>query len=86
MNYIWLFVVSGGAAILGIALAFGMIKQDGKRSVAAIGGAFVVAGVSLVLAIYTSSRPTAPIVAPDRQHSEQDRPAAPSTPEHLPGR
>lgn len=31
MNYIWLLVVAGAAAALGVALAFGMLRQDPKR-------------------------------------------------------
>lgn len=78
-------MVAGGAAILGIALAFGMIKQDGKRSVAAIAGAFVVAAGALFFGIYISSAPTAPMVGPDRQSSETNRPARQSDQNALPG-
>jgi hypothetical protein len=84
-NYIWLFLVAGGAAILGLVLASGMIKQDGKRSVAAIAGAFVVAAGALVLGIYVSSAPTAPMVGPDSQSSEISRPARQSDQNALPG-
>jgi hypothetical protein len=45
-NYIWLFIVAGGAAILGSTLAFGMINQNGKRSAVAIAGAFIVSGLA----------------------------------------
>lgn len=52
MICLWLFAVAGGAALLRIALAFGMIKQDGRRSVFAIVGAFVVALGALGLGLY----------------------------------
>ncbi|WP_261333865.1 hypothetical protein [Rhizobium leguminosarum] len=64
MNYLWLFTVAGGAALLGVALGFGMIKQDGPRAVAAIAGAFVVAIGALGLGLYVASAPTAPCVHP----------------------
>lgn len=85
MNYLWLFAVAGGAALLGIALAFGMIKQDGQRSVLAISGAFVVAIGALVLGLYVASAPTAPMRAPDREGSQQKLPAAATTEKDLPG-
>nr|WP_246717900.1 hypothetical protein [Rhizobium aethiopicum] len=86
MNYLWLFAVSGGAALLGIALAFGMIKQDGRRSVAAIAGAFVVAIVALGLGIYVQKAPTAPLRASDREGSQNNLPAAATTEKDLPGK
>ncbi|MEB3045986.1 hypothetical protein [Rhizobium mulingense] len=85
MNYIWLFAVAGGAALLGFALAFGMIKQDRERSVAAIAGAFVVAIGALGLGIYVASAPTAPMRASDRQGTQNNLPAAATTKEDLPG-
>ncbi|EUB98029.1 hypothetical protein PMI07_006343 [Rhizobium sp. CF080] len=84
-NYIWLFLVSGGAAILGIVLAFGLIEQNGKRSIVAIAGAFLVAAVALVFGVYISSAPTASMVSSDRQASESSRPARQSDQNALPG-
>jgi flagellar motor component MotA len=84
-NYIWLFLVAGGAAALGVVLAFGSIKEDGKRSAVAIAGAFGVAVVALVFGIFISSAPTAPMVGPDRQSSEASRPARQSDQNALPG-
>jgi hypothetical protein len=84
-NYVWLFLVAGGAAILGSVLAFGMIKQNGERSIAAIAGAFVVAGLALILGLYVSSAPTAPQVSSDPQASEISRPARQSDQNALPG-
>ncbi len=84
-NYIWHFIVAGGAAILGSVLAFGMIKQNGKRSIVAIAGAFIVAGLALILGLYVSSAPTAPQVASDPQASEISRPAHQSDQNALPG-
>jgi len=87
VNYIWLFVVAGGAALLGVALAFGMIKQDPKRSIGAIAGSFVVAMVALALAIYVSqTSSTAPVQPADRQHTEEKLPAGPAHTEELPGK
>jgi hypothetical protein len=86
MNYIWLFAVAGGAALLGIALAFGMIKQDGRRSVFAIAGAFVVAVGALGLGLYVSSAPTAPVRASDREGSQNRLPAAATSEKDLPGK
>ncbi|MBX4867258.1 MULTISPECIES: hypothetical protein [Rhizobium] len=85
MNYIWLFAVAGGAALLGIALAFGMIKQDGRRSVAAIAGAFIVAIGALGLGVYVASEPTAPMRASDREGSQNRLPGAATTEKDLPG-
>jgi hypothetical protein len=84
-NYVWLFIVAGGAAILGSTLAFGMINQNGKRSVVAIAGAFIVSGLALILGLYVSSAPTAPQVASDPQASETSRPARQSDQNALPG-
>jgi hypothetical protein len=86
MNYLWLFAVAGGAALLGIALAFGTIKQDGQRSVFAIIGAFVVAIGALGLGVYVASAPTAPLRASDREGSQQRLPAAATTEKDLPGK
>ncbi|WP_184393956.1 hypothetical protein [Rhizobium sp. BK650] len=79
MNYLWLFAIAGGAALLGIALAFGMIKQDGQRSVVAIAGAFVVAAGALGLGLYVASAPTAPSQPPDREGTQNRLPAAATT-------
>ncbi|MBB3654825.1 hypothetical protein FHX15_000024 [Rhizobium sp. BK650] len=79
INYLWLFAIAGGAALLGIALAFGMIKQDGQRSVVAIAGAFVVAAGALGLGLYVASAPTAPSQPPDREGTQNRLPAAATT-------
>jgi hypothetical protein len=84
MNYLWLFAVAGGAVLLGIALGFGMIKQDGQRSAAAIAGAFVVALGALGLGLYVASAPTAPLRASDRDGSQNRLPAAATTERDLP--
>jgi hypothetical protein len=86
MNFIWLFVVAGGAALLGLALAFGMITQDPKRSLGAIVGAFVVAALAFVGGLYVSRAPTAPIVVPDRQGTDEKLPAAPAQASEIPGK
>lgn len=86
MNYIWLFAVAGGATLLGGALAFGMIKQDGRRSIAAIAGAFIVAVGALGLGLYVATAPTAPLRASDREGSQNRLPAAATTPKDLPGK
>ncbi|RFB85150.1 hypothetical protein B5K08_26985 [Rhizobium leguminosarum bv. trifolii] len=86
MNYLWFFAVAGGAALLGIALAFGMIKQDGRRSVFAIAGAFIVAAGALGLGLYVGDAPTAPLRASDREGSQNRLPAAATTEKDLPGR
>lgn len=86
MNYLWLFVVAGGAAILGAALAFGTIRQDPKRSIPAIAGAFIVAIVAVLIGVYVSSASTAPPVPPDRQETEKQLPAAPGQTSDLPGK
>ncbi|MBX4958394.1 hypothetical protein [Rhizobium lentis] len=85
MNYLWLFAVAGGAAVLGIALAFGMIKQDGRRSVAAIACAFIVAIGALGLGVYVSKEPTAPLRSSDREGSQNRLPGAATTEKDLPG-
>jgi len=85
VNYIWLFVVSGGAALLGFALAFGMISQDPKRSIGAIAGSFIVAILALGAGIYVSQASTAPIQPPDRSHTEENLPAGPAHTKELPG-
>ncbi len=85
-NSVWLFVVAGGAALLGFALAFGMLKQDAKRSAGAIAGAFVVAIVALGLGMFLSrATSTAPENPPDPQGSHYDAPASPSDENALPG-
>ncbi|AIC30614.1 UNVERIFIED_ORG: hypothetical protein GGE64_005649 [Rhizobium etli] len=86
MNYLWLFAVAGGAALLGVALCFGMIKQDGRRSIAAIAGAFVVAIGALGVGVYVATAPTAPLRASDREGSQNRLPAAATTEKDLPGR
>ncbi|MBW8790179.1 YfjD family protein [Rhizobium leguminosarum] len=86
MNYLWLFAVAGGAALLGIALAFGMIKQDGRRSVFAIAGAFIVAIGALGAGVYIARAPAAPVRGSDREQSQQRLPGAATTEKDLPGK
>ncbi|MBB4525048.1 hypothetical protein ELI38_27535 (plasmid) [Rhizobium leguminosarum] len=86
MNYLWLFVVAGGAALLGIAIGLGMIKQDGQRSAAAIAGTFVVALGAVGLGLFVASAPTAPLRASDREGSQNRRPAAATTEKDFPGK
>ncbi|TCR96348.1 hypothetical protein [Rhizobium sp. BK418] len=85
MNHIWLFVVAGGAAVLGLALAVGMITQDPRRSVGAMIGAFLIAILAMIGGLYVSRAPTAPIVPPDREGTDKALPAAPAPPGALPG-
>ncbi|WP_117196401.1 hypothetical protein [Rhizobium terrae] len=84
-QYAWLFIIAGGAALLGFALIFGSIKQDGKRSIIPITGAVVVGIFALLLGIFISRAPTAPIIASDPQASEISRPARQSDQNALPG-
>ena len=85
-NAIWLFVVAGGAALLGLALAFGMIRQDAKRSTAAIAGAFIVAIGAVGLGfVVSNSTETAPANPPDPSGAHYDAPARPSDQNALPG-
>lgn len=62
MNIIWLFVVAGGAAALGGAIAFGMFKQNPKRTAFALGGAGLAAlaavGFSLIVAGVPETAPS----------------------------
>jgi len=86
MNYIWLFVVAGGAALLGFALAFGMMKEDPRRTAFALLSAAFFAVVAVGVSSYVSSLATAPIQAADREHSEEKLPAGPAHTEELPGK
>ncbi|MBX4952182.1 hypothetical protein HJA95_22015 [Rhizobium binae] len=86
MNYLWLFAIAGGAALLGIALASGMIKQGGQGSPVAVAGAFVVAVGALGLGLYVASAPTAPMRAPDREGTQNRLPAAATTENSQPGK
>jgi len=85
-NALWLFVVAGGAAILGLALAFGIIRQNPARGVGAIAGAFIVAIGAVGLGYLVSSQTeTAPTKSPDIQGSQYETPARPSDQNALPG-
>lgn len=85
-NAVWLFVVAGGAAALGIALAIGMLKQDPKRSRLAIFGAMAVAVVALGFGLFVSNTTsTAPSTPPDPSGTHYDGPARPSDENALPG-
>lgn len=60
-NAIWLFVVAGGAAALGLALAFGLLKQNPRRNMGPIAGALIVAVGAVGLAYLVKEAPsTAP--------------------------
>lgn len=85
-NAIWLFIVAGGAAALGLALAAGMFKQDPKRSRFAIFGAMSVAVLALGFALFVSNvSSTAPSNPPDPSGTHYDGPARPSDENALPG-
>lgn len=85
-NFMWLFMVAGGAAILGGAIAFGMFKQNPKRTAFSIRGAVFVAilavGIGLIVSNVTTTAPSNP---PDRSGSHYDTPARPSDQNALPG-
>jgi hypothetical protein len=86
MNYVWLVVVAGGAALLGLTLGLGMMKQDPRRTTFALLGAVAFAIVAVVAGTYVSSFSTAPIQAADKEHSEEKLPAGPAHSEELPGK
>jgi len=67
MDYIWLFAIAVGTGLLGLALAFGMLKQDTKRSAGAIAGAFIAAIGALGLGLYVSKAPAVPSQPVDTQ-------------------
>jgi hypothetical protein len=57
-----------------------------KRALAAILGAIVVVVISLAVGYWVRTDPeTAPMVPPDRQNTEEKLPAAPGSPQQLPG-
>lgn len=86
MNIIWLLVVAGGAAILGGAIAFGMFKQNPKRTIFALGGASMVALAAIGFGLIVSRVPeTAPSNPPNPQGTQYDTPARPSNQNALPG-
>ena len=86
MNIIWLLVVAGGAAALGGAIAFGMFKQNRKRTAFALGGAGVVALAAVGFSLIVAGVPdTAPSNPPNRQGTQYDTPARPSDQNALPG-
>lgn len=84
MNIIWLLVIAGGAAALGIALAFGLFIQDRKSAIIGVGGAAIVTVLALVFAFLPAQQPTAPSVAPDQKGTQYDLPARPSDRNALP--
>jgi multisubunit Na+/H+ antiporter MnhB subunit len=85
-NAVWLFVVAGGAAALGLVLATGMLKQDPKRSRFAIFGAMSVAVIALAFALFVANMSsTAPSNPPDPSGNHYDGPARPSDENALPG-
>jgi hypothetical protein len=86
MNYVWLFVVAGGAALLGLALVFGMMKEDPRRTTFAVFGAVAFAIVALFVGVFVSSLSTARIQAADRERTEEKLPAGPAHTEELPGK
>jgi hypothetical protein len=85
VNYIWLFVVAGGAALLGCALAFSSFRQSRRRSIVPAVGAFAVAGLAALFGLYISTLNTAPSQPPDPQGTHYDGPARPSDENALPG-
>lgn len=86
MSYIWLLVVAGGAGLLGFALAFGMMKEDSRRTAFALLGAAFFAVVAIGVSSFVTSLATAPIQAADGAHSEEKLPAGPAHTEELPGK
>jgi hypothetical protein len=85
MNIVWFFAIAGGALVLGLALALGMFKQDRRRQVVAMAGAFVVAAIAVTFGYAVSSSPTtAPSNPPDPQGTHYDTPARPSDDNALP--
>jgi hypothetical protein len=84
MNIIWLLVIAGGAAALGVAIASGLFIQDRKRAVIGVGGAAVVTVLALVFAFLPAQQPAAPSVAPDQKGTHYDLPARPSDRNALP--
>lgn len=82
---LWLFAVAGGAGLLGVALAFGLIIENRKRAMSAMAGAFIVAIVCAGLAIVLSTQaPTAETRSSDRAGTQYDLPARPSDENALP--
>ena len=83
---LWLFIVAGGAALLGLALAFGLIMENRARALKAMAGAFVVAICAGAFGVFVSSQTT---TAPQRSSgpdgSQYDLPARPSDQNAIPG-
>jgi len=86
MNYIWIFVVAGGAFVLGIVLAFGMFTQRPRRTIGAVVAALAIVCGAVGLGFYIKSAPTAPTQPADPQHTEDKLPAAAGHTDDLPGR
>jgi len=86
MNIIWLIIVAGGAAALGGAIAFGMFKQNPRRTTFALCGAAIVAVVALGISVLVARVPsTAPSNPPSPAGNQYDTPARPSDQNALPG-
>lgn len=85
MDYIWLLVLAGGAALLGVVLLFGMFSRQPRKAAGLSAFALAVVALAVWLGVYVAMSPTAPTVASDPAHSEEQRPAAPTRTEDLPG-
>ena len=84
-NYMWFIVVAGGAAMLGLALAYGSYKESRHRSLIPLAGLAVAIAVGVAVSIGVTQAPTANSVPPDPQGTHYDSPAAPSRENALPG-
>lgn len=69
-----------------LVLAFGMMKEDPRRTAFSIGVAVLFAVVALGVALFVSSFATAPIRAADREHSAKKLPAGPTHTKELVGK
>jgi hypothetical protein len=76
MNYVWFFAIAGGTALLGLVLAFNLVKQNGRPGIVPIVAASLVAFAALGLGLYVSHIPAAPTPSPDREKTQNKLPAA----------
>jgi hypothetical protein len=84
-NYMWFIVVAGGAALLGLALAYGSYKESRHRSLIPLAGLAVAVAIGFAVSSGVTQAPTAESVPPDPQGTHYDTPAAPSRENALPG-
>ncbi len=78
-NLVWAIAIAGGAALLGAAIAFGMVKDHPRRTTSALVGAAVVVIAAIGLSFIVSGVPnTAPSDTPDSSGSQYSTPALPS--------